>query len=126
MLKIAIFMTVLSASAALAEPISLACSGTFWTEGIPSPSTPVTTSAELDLDRGTVTGIGKLPLTIVATDANGVGAKGTYVDQSGREVFVSFRIDRITGKTSVFGKRENETALVFLWDLTCKPARRLF
>jgi hypothetical protein len=68
---------------------------------------------------------------IIVNEANAVGAQGFGVDRNGVKVFVSFRIDRVTGKTSVVGCYGDWlggkcTTVAWAWDLICQPARRLF
>ncbi len=101
MLIVAINIFNIFAISALADTVHLACLGTFSMPGH-SLSVPVTTSAGIDFDRGIISGsIGDL--SIVNSIGDDIVAQGSYVDENGLRVFVSFWINRITGKTTVMG-----------------------
>jgi len=112
------------------DTVYLTCSGTFNMPGNVTPAS-VSVSAAINFDQGMiVSSIGVL--RIITVNADSVNARGSYVDENGTQVFLSFRINRITGRTTVIGTHgdwiepDNDPTLVVLWDLMCRPVQPLF
>ena len=94
-------------------------------------SSPAIESAEIDVEAKTVRGFSTEMSIKFPADSNGVGAHGVSKDTNGAQVFVSFYINRITGKTSVvrsYGDWVGSPGarVAWVWDLICRPARPLF
>lgn len=120
---IGIFVSALHAEAN-AETIHLQCSGTFFTSYTKPPTTAdiKDDTFTVDFDNNEVSGFypGDYPITRVDDDTIVFHERFGSLDAIGN-------INRMTGKTTILAVEPNHSGrLVFMYDLMCSLARRLF
>ncbi len=124
-------VVLLAASLGLLEPthaqeITLACSGTLTSYEPPVPESPISgLSILLNLRTGKVrTLLGDM--TIIKDGPDEVVSSQAFIEEGLVTGKTRTSINRITGQTSISRVRNANQNPVFIYQLTCRHARRMF
>jgi hypothetical protein len=117
-------LTLIWASPAAAEVLTLSCDGTMKAEEQAKPHAITKMGLTVNFDTGVVTGFTGITARIDEVNANSVFFKGTTINPSGTEWSVNGTIDRITGwlgaTVTWFNPKTNTLLMRMNYDLICK------